>query len=124
LDVVRHAVTVASDAGVKVVLDPGRPQAIPDDLCPRFWAVKPNATEATALTGIRVTDAATARRAARALLERGVGAAAVQAGDSGNLLYWRDGELFLPHFDVDTVDATGAGDAFAAALAVGVAEGL
>ncbi len=36
---------------------------------------------------------------------------------------WRGGELFLPRFPVKSIDATGAGDAFAAALAVALAEG-
>jgi ribokinase len=39
---------------------------------------------------------------------------------------WRDdeheSELWIPHIRVEVVDATGAGDAFAAALAVMVAE--
>lgn len=122
--VVRRAVELASGAGVKVILDPGRPETLPDDLYPHLWAVKPNDTEAEALTGIRGVDFESARRAARTLLERGVGAASVQAGKDGNLLVWPDGEVRLPHFRVDTVDATGAGDAFAAALAVGTVEGL
>ena len=38
-------------------------------------------------------------------------------------MVWQDGERFLPRLPVKSVDATGAGDAFAAALAVAVAEG-
>jgi ribokinase len=34
-----------------------------------------------------------------------------------------DGDFWLPHLEVRVVDATGAGDAFAAALAVCVARG-
>jgi ribokinase len=41
----------------------------------------------------------------------------VQAGDGGNLLVWREGEHWLPKLPVKSIDATGAGDAFAAALA-------
>jgi ribokinase len=69
------------------------------------------------LTGVPVRDRASARKAAQALLERGVGAMAIQAGDGGNLLVWRGGERLLSKVPVKSVVATGAGDSFAAALA-------
>ncbi|MEZ4869133.1 MAG: PfkB family carbohydrate kinase [Caldilineaceae bacterium] len=48
---------------------------------------------------------------------------AIQAGAAGDLLVWPEGEQWLPRIAVESVDATGAGDAFAAALAVILAEG-
>jgi ribokinase len=51
-----------------------------------------------------------------------VGAACIGT-PTGNLLVSTEGELWLSHLRVDVVDTTGAGDAFAAALAVGLAEG-
>ena len=117
------AARLAHDAGVKVVLDPARPKALPDAVFPLVYAIKPNASEAQAVTGIQVRDRDTARRAARWLLERGVQAASVQAGDEGNLLLWHGGACWLPKLPVKSIDATGAGDAFAAALAVAIAEG-
>jgi sugar/nucleoside kinase (ribokinase family) len=71
---------------------------------------------------------AAARLGARVrLLDRGIAAEAIQAGSDGDLLVWRDasgdGEAWLPHIPVETLDATGAGEAFAAALAVMVARG-
>jgi ribokinase len=72
---------------------------------------------------VKVRNRASARRAAQRLLQRGVELVAVQAGSDGNLLVWPDGELWLPKLRVKTIDATGAGDAFAAALAVAFAEG-
>jgi ribokinase len=41
----------------------------------------------------------------------------------GDLLVWAEGEAWLPRLPVKSVDATGAGDAFAAAMAVALAEG-
>jgi ribokinase len=92
-------------------------------LFPLLDVIRPNAAEAEALTGIVVRDRASAQRAAERLLGRGVGAVAVQAGDEGNLLVWREGRCWLPKVPVASVDATGAGDAFAAGLAVMLAEG-
>ncbi len=47
----------------------------------------------------------------------------VQAGNEGNILVWRDGEHWLPRIHVESIDATGAGDAFAAAIAFGLSQG-
>jgi ribokinase len=55
---------------------------------------------------------------------RGVRTAVVGAGDDGDVLLSSEGELLLPRFAVNAVDSTGAGDAFAAALAVGLSQGL
>lgn len=113
----------AHHAGVRVLLDPAPARTTPDDMVRLIDVVKPNAGEAKALTGVTVTDQASARVAAQKLLDKGIKTVAIQAGEQGNLLVWADGEQWLPRIDVDSVDATGAGDAFAAALAVALAEG-
>lgn len=123
LNVVVEAARLASNFGAKVILDPAPPTNLPDDLLHRLTVIKPNSSEARQLTGIDVNDKDSARKAAAKLLERGVEVVAIQAGSKGNLLIWHDGEVWLPLIPVDSVDATGAGDAFAAALAVAIAEG-
>src|SRR4029450_2630016 len=55
-----------------------------------------------------VRDQATARKAAQALLARGVGAVAIQAGDEGNLLVWNDGEMVPPRIPAGRLDSLGA----------------
>ncbi len=117
--VVHHA----HNAGAQVVLDPAPSRELPDDLLRLVDVVKPNAGEAKSLTGIEVTDRDSARKAAQNLLEKGLKVVAIQAGDQGDLLLWHEDELWLPRIEVESVDATGAGDAFAAALAVALAEG-
>jgi ribokinase len=128
LPAVEEAVRLGRAAGVRVVLDPGPPTPISDALIAQLDLIRPNRSEAEALTGVTVRDRDTALQAARLLLQRGAKAAAVQAGEHGDLLLWRDDgghrEHWLPRFEVPRVDATGAGDAFAAGLAVGLAEGL
>jgi len=125
IDVVEASVRIAHDAGTRVVLDPAPARPLPDSLLRRVYLIRPNSDEASVITGVAVRDRATAHEAARALLDRGVGAAAIQAGTDGDLMVWsRDGDerqCWLPHIPVDAVDATGAGDAFAAALAVMIA---
>ncbi len=119
---VADAIRKVHARGGKVVLDAAPPTPVPDELLALLDVVRANADEAKALTGVPVRDRATAKIAARALLDRGVGAACIATGEA-DLLVWRDGEADLPRLPVDVVDSTGAGDAFAAGLAVGLAEG-
>ncbi len=123
LEPVLEATRIAHDAGARVVLDPAPAIPLPDDLLRLLDVIRPNAGEAEKLTGVHVHDRDSARAAALRLLDRGVGAVGVQAGQDGNLLVWRGGERWMPLLPVNSVDATGAGDAFAAALAVALAEG-
>lgn len=113
----------ARSMGARTVLDPAPATPISKELLALVDFVKPNAQEAEVLTGINVHDRDSARKAARELINRGVGAVAVQAGEEGNLLVWRDGEHFLPRIKVAAVDATGAGDAFAGTLATDISRG-
>jgi ribokinase len=117
------AFRLARAAGVLTVLDPAPAQPLPDELYRLTDAIKPNRGEAETLAGVRVQDRASARKAADVLLARGVGLVSVQAGEQGDLLATPHEEHWLPRFRVDTVDATGAGDAFVAALTVALVEG-
>lgn len=119
---IETAIRLASAAGVRVVLDPAPPRELAEDLLRHVHVIRPNAAEAEALTGVKVTDERTAKQAAQNLLNRGVGAAVVGA-PGGNLLVLPERQVWLPNLDVEVLDATGAGDAFAAALAVCIARG-
>src|SRR5215204_2170923 len=119
---VLEAARLAGDAGVPIVVDPAPPRPVPHELINRAAIIRPNSAEAEAITGVKVTDLASGREAARRLLELGAGAVATQAGNHGDLLVWNGGEQLFPRLRVKSVDATGAGDAFAAALAVGLSE--
>jgi ribokinase len=123
LPAVRLALELAKAADVTTVLDPAPAVPLPDDILRLVEVIRPNSSEAETLTGVPVHDRSSAARAARVLLDHGVGAAIVQAADAGNLLVTQDGEHLFPRIPVESVDATGAGDAFAAALAASLAEG-
>lgn len=123
LEAVIEAVRIARGAGALVILDPGPPAPVPDALIAQLDLIRPNTSEARALTGVEVCDRRTAREAASDLLRRGAKSVAVQAGEHGDVLLSRDFELWLPRFEVKRLDATGAGDAFASAFAVCLAEG-
>lgn len=117
IEITMAAVSLTRKAGGQVILDAGPAVPLPDAFLREINIVRANASEAEVISGLPVRDRASARAAAVELLRRGVQAAALQAGEEGNLLVWRDGEAWLPKIPVESIDATGAGDTFAAALA-------
>jgi ribokinase len=123
LAAVGAALRLGKAAGAKTVLDPAPPVPLSEELLRLVDVIRPNAAEAEALTNVKVQDARSAAQCGRVLLARGVGAAIVPAGPAGNLVVTREEQHLLPHLRVETVDATGAGDAFIAGLAAALAEG-
>lgn len=130
---VRHEITayaagVGRRAGLRVVLDPAPAAVLPPELWPDVDVVTPNESEAARITGIEVTDADSAERAARWFLDRGVGQAIITLGDKGAVSVDATGRTEFKAFDVDVVDTTAAGDAFTgtfgAAVALGRADAL
>ena len=109
--------------GNTVILDPGPVRPIPPEFFPFCTVITPNETEAQALVGFPVVDAATAAKAAEQLLDRGVGVAVVKLGAQGVYYATAEGGDFVPPFPVEAVDSVAAGDAFNGALAVYLAEG-
>lgn len=84
--------------------------------------VSMNADEAQAITGVEVRDRNSAFEAVRVLQERG--AARIAIGAAQGRAIAGDGAMeWLENYDVDVIDTTGAGDAFAAGVAVATAEG-
>ena len=60
---------------------------------------------------------------AKALMDRGVKVVGLKMGEDGCYIRSGDAEIRIPKYDVDAVDACGAGDAFAAGFLTGVAKG-
>ena len=57
------------------------------------------------------------------LLSYGVGTVALKMGDQGSYIQTRDWKMFAPIYGVEAIDATGAGDAFAAGFLASVSGG-
>lgn len=120
LDATLEAFRLARAAGVLTVLTPAPAAELPEELFGLCDLCVPNETEVELLTGRPAGDVG----GAEALRRRGVGAVVVTLGSRGALLLDGDGATHLPAVPVVAVDPTGAGDAFAAGLAVFRAEGL
>jgi ribokinase len=121
VETVERAVRLAKVAGALVILNPAPACDLPDALLRQVDFLTPNESEATLLTGVRVTDRASAERAARKLVEQGVRHVVVTLGADGALLVTADRVLHVPARVVTAVDTTAAGDAFNGALAQALA---
>lgn len=120
-----HALAIARGAGTATVLNPAPAAPLDDELFALCDYVTPNETETEELTGLPVTNVEEARKAADALLARGVGNAVITLGEQGALFHNASFSEHIPAYQAGpVVETTGAGDAFNGGFAVGLAQGL
>lgn len=94
------------------------------DLIGRFDTVKPNVLEAEVLTGMKIEDDDDLLRSAEFLLKKGVKNVFITLGGEG--VFYHDGNRHgrIRPPKIKVVNATGAGDAFVAALVYGRMNGF
>jgi len=124
LDSVVAAARLAREAGVQVLLDPApAPDGpLPGELLEAVDILLPNQHEAAVLAGREVPDLTTARVVATDLVGLGPSAVVLKLGAGGALICTGSRCEHVRGIRVPAVDSTGAGDAFAGALAVALAE--
>lgn len=116
---------VARAGGATTILNPAPAAELPREIYPLCDVVTPNESEAEGITGVKVTDLASAEQAARALIDMGVGAAIITLGENGCLLVDGEGAHHQPVISAGAVvETTGAGDAFNGGFAVALSEGM
>jgi ribokinase len=118
LETVREALSLAKAHGLTTILNPAPAAPLPSDLLQLVDVLTPNETEAHALSGS--SDPA---EAARILTGRGVGTVVVTCGAAGALMIGGHEATRIPGYVVESIDSTGAGDAFNGVLACAMAEG-
>lgn len=123
LEVVIRAAQLGAEAGATVILNPAPARTLPDALLKNIDLLTPNKLEAELLSGIEVSDEASAEKAGRRLIDRGVGAVLITLGERGALLLTPEQSAYYPVRSVTPVDTTAAGDAFNGAMAHALAEG-
>lgn len=112
------------ESGVTVIHDPAPVRELPEGYFENVSILVPNQLEAEALTGIEVTDAASAREAAHAIRKTSVPVAIVKLGADGCYVAGDGVDEYFPGHKVEPVATVAAGDAFAGGLATGLAEGM
>ena len=117
--VITPAAVAARRAGARVLLNAAPAQPLDPGLLDQVDALVVNEGEARA-----IVDKASPEAAAAALHAIGPRIAVVTLGPAGSVFCDETGVHRVEPFHVTSIDATGAGDAFVGALAVGLARGL
>ena len=124
LEAVIAAAEQAHSRDARVIVDPAPAQS---QLPPEFYRLvdilTPNQTEASQLTGLKVSSVTTAMEAAQVLRQRGTSTVIVKLGSQGAVVASNSEVFHVPAFQVEAVDTVAAGDAFNGGLAVALWEG-
>src|SRR3981081_70952 len=124
LETVYYSVTFARENNIRCIVNPAPAQPIDMNALAGLDYFIPNESEAETITGIPVRNVEEAKKCAEKLLSGGIRRIIITLGANGSLLASRDGMEHIPAFTVNSIDSTGAGDAFIGSFAVFLGEGL
>ena len=124
IETVYYTIGFARRHGIRCILNPAPAQPVDMDALKELDYFVPNENEAEAITGSAVKTVEDARRCAQKLVAGGIGRVIITLGANGSLLANRDGGEHVVPFTVNSVDSSGAGDAFIGSFAVFLGEGV
>ena len=124
VDTVYYTVAFARKHGIRCILNPAPAQPVDVGALKDLDYFVPNESEAEAITGLTVKSVDEAKICARKLVEGGIRRVIITLGANGSLLATRDETVHIPPFPVQSIDSTGAGDAFIGSFAVFLGEGV
>jgi ribokinase len=124
LATVYHSIRFARAHNIRCIVNPA--PAIPAQLAALTDAdiFIPNESEAEQITGRPVRSEEDARGCAQAMLAQGFRRVVITLGARGSLAADAAGQRLVPAFMVESIDTSGAGDAFIGSLAAFLAEGI
>jgi len=124
VDTVYYTVAFARKHGIRCMLNPAPAQPVDVGALRDLDYFVPNESEAEAITGLSVRSVDDTKNCARKLVEGGIRRVIITLGANGSLLATRDETVHIPPFPVQSIDSTGAGDAFIGSFAVFLGEGV
>jgi ribokinase len=123
LNTIEAAALMAHQAGTSVILNPAPAQPLSDKLLSLIDIITPNETEAELLTGIAVTNMASADLAANELHKKGIDTVLITLGRQGVWLSQKGQGEQIKGFKVKATDTTAAGDTFNGAFITALQSG-
>lgn len=124
IDTVYYTIGFARTHGIRCILNPAPAQAVDTSSLKDLDYFVPNESEAETITGLSVRTVEDAKKCADKLLAGGIRRVIITLGANGSLLASHEGSDHVAPFAVNSVDSTGAGDAFIGSFAVFLAEGV
>ena len=124
VETVFYTVGFARKHGIRCILNPAPAQAVDMAELKDLDYFVPNESEAETITGSAVKNVDEAKRCAEKLIAGGIRRVIITLGANGSLLASRDGSEHVAPFAVNSIDSTGAGDAFIGSFAVFLGEGV
>jgi ribokinase len=124
VETVYYTIAFARKHRIRCILNPAPAQAIDMAALKGLDYFVPNESEAETITGFPVKTVDDAKKCAEKLLDGGIRRVIITLGANGSLLASSEGHEHVPPFSVNSVDSTGAGDAFIGSFAVFLGEGV
>lgn len=115
---IHRSLEIAKQKNIKIVLDPAPADGYQEEFLKYAHIVTPNQQEAELISGVKVIDKESAKKAAKIIKSKGVDNVIVKLGDKGSLIHTNNESIFVSSYKVSAVNTVGAGDVFAAAMTV------
>jgi ribokinase len=124
LRTVYHTVRFANANKIRCIVNPAPAQPVEFKELSGVDYFIPNESEAQTITGMPVHTAEEAKKCAEYLLGKSKARVIITLGNRGCLLASVEGSELIPPFEVQSIDTTGAGDAFIGSFAVFLGQGI
>ncbi|MGH9332796.1 MAG: ribokinase, partial [Vicinamibacteria bacterium] len=124
LETVYYIIKFARKRDIPVLLNPAPAAPLNLESLKGVTYLIPNETEAEAIAGVSSPTVAEALECAKELVSRGFPRVILTLGERGAIVADSKGAQHLAGYEVETVDSSGAGDAFIGSFAAFLGEGI